>query len=192
MLKPTKWETRIFFLLLLLFISIIQNDASDTECCWRHHRAVQFLKLTAFSDCIVKKGLFIKHNWPHKVTEWKAPFFLDQTAGGNTMKTARVAARRASVSDFSFWAANNTKTWPHIKTVSSNIPGHSTSPLHSTCATSPRNAFGTGQLPFSNSGTQLRGVRGPEPILRRPFRDGHPILEDTKIEYYGHEPFRAC
>lgn len=53
-------------------------------------------------DCIfytltVKNDLFIEHNWPHKVTEWKAPFFIDQTACGNSMKTAHVAALRARV-----------------------------------------------------------------------------------------------
>lgn len=55
-------------------------------------------------------------------------------------------------------------------------------PLHLNCSTSPRNAFGTGQLPFPSAGAQLRGTRGPETILRRRFGDGHTILEDKKIE----------
>lgn len=50
-----------------------------------------------FSTLIVKDDLFKNHSWAHKVTEWKAPFFVDQTACGNTTKIAHVAARRAGV-----------------------------------------------------------------------------------------------
>lgn len=109
-------------------------------------------------------------------------FFVNQSNNfhGNTMKTAHVAARRARVWDFSLRAAENTKTWPQVKPV--NIPGLSKikTPLHLNCSTSPRNVFGTGQLPFPNGRRQLRGIRGPETVLRRRFGDGHPILEDNK------------
>lgn len=89
------------------------------------------------------------------------------------MKTVHATALRARVKDFGFRAAKDTRTWLQVKTVSGN-------------------AFGTGQLPFASAGTQLRGMWGPETILRRQSGDGRPILEDKKIEWYGHGPFHAC